>query len=150
MNRTGKAYVGSYDIWTRNQISHLLDVLSTRFITHPAESDFSGWVNGDQYERSTEVFTLPQQIREHLGLLDFHPLFAKKHDIKHGTLPNSRMLALLSFPFTRRQSAGSSHSSYLKPMVSSRAHVNLIGRQSQHDGRYTQTEKLFFIRYVSQ
>jgi len=89
MNRTGKAYIGSYDIWTRNQITHLLDILSTRFTTLPADSNFSGWVNGNQYERSTEVFgilPLPQQTRVQLGLLDFHPLFAKKHDIKHAYL----------------------------------------------------------------
>ena len=32
------------------------------------------------------ILPLPQQIQERLGLLDFHPLFVKKHNIKHAYL----------------------------------------------------------------
>jgi len=55
-NRTGKPYVGSYDIWTQNQISSLINILSTQMETLPAEFGPGGWVNGDQYIRSNERF----------------------------------------------------------------------------------------------
>ena len=66
----------------------------------PQDFGQSGWVNGNQYVTSTEIFgilPLPEQTRNHLGLLDFHPIFAKKHEIKYEYLArqqNTRVAVL--------------------------------------------------------
>ncbi|KAG6836301.1 hypothetical protein H0H93_009317 [Arthromyces matolae] len=85
-NRTGVPYSGSYDVWTRNRISKLLDITSTHFVTQPPEFGPGGWVNGDNFARSTETFgilQLPSELRGQLGMLAYHPGFAQEVKIRH-------------------------------------------------------------------
>jgi hypothetical protein len=85
-NRTGEPYIGSYDIWTRNRISSLIDVLSTRLTAIPDEFGPNGWINGENYVQASENFGIlptPDSTRTHLGMLDFHPSFAEKKKTKH-------------------------------------------------------------------
>jgi hypothetical protein len=85
LNRTGVPHHGSYDIWTQNRISHLLDVLASAFTCNIA--NFSGsWVNGNNYQRSKEVFgvlPLPKSQKERLGMHDFNAEFSKATKTRH-------------------------------------------------------------------
>jgi hypothetical protein len=49
LNHTGLLYMGSFDIWMRNHISCLLDILSHKFQSLPASFGLGGWVSGDNY-----------------------------------------------------------------------------------------------------
>ena len=99
-NRTGVAYQGSFDIWTQNRISSILDHVAHKFHTLPKNFGPGGWVNGDNYVRSTEVFgilPLPDNFRDNLGMLVYHPHFAKDKNIRHHYLAikqNTRMAVL--------------------------------------------------------
>ncbi|KAJ3501690.1 hypothetical protein NLJ89_g9226 [Agrocybe chaxingu] len=87
LNRTGGAYQGSFDIWTRNQISQLVDILATRFTSLPPGFGPGGWVNGNYYVNSPEVFgILPanERQREQLGMLEYHHDHGK--EIRHSYL----------------------------------------------------------------
>ncbi|OBZ66439.1 hypothetical protein A0H81_13618 [Grifola frondosa] len=71
-NRTGSPYHGSFDIWTKNRLCHLLDVTSNSFTTPPLDFDLSGWINGNRYVRSTETFGimhLPEKYRSHVTVM---------------------------------------------------------------------------------
>ena len=100
LNRTGVPYAGSFDIWIRNRISHLLDTLFQKFRVLPASFGPGGWVNGNNYVRSTEVFgilPLSDQFRASLSMLPHHPQFAKDQHIRHGYLAahqNTRVAVL--------------------------------------------------------
>ncbi|KAG6896938.1 hypothetical protein C0992_005144 [Termitomyces sp. T32_za158] len=64
----------------------LLDVVSTRFSSKPPDFYPGGWVNGDNFVRSTEVFgilPLPLDLRNKLGMLVYHPDFAHEVKIRH-------------------------------------------------------------------
>ncbi|KAG6848519.1 hypothetical protein H0H93_016335 [Arthromyces matolae] len=85
-NRTGVPYMGSFDIWTRNQISQLLDSLSTRFSSNVPNFGPGGWVNGNNFARSTEVFgilPISGDFCTRLGMLVYHPEFAREFKIRH-------------------------------------------------------------------
>ncbi|KAG6894804.1 hypothetical protein C0992_004572, partial [Termitomyces sp. T32_za158] len=100
LNRTGVPYKGSFDIWTQNRISQLLDVTSTRFTSNPPNFGPGGWVNGNNFVRSTEVFgilPLPPDFRMKLGMLVYHSQFAREGKIRHDYLAqrqNTRMAIL--------------------------------------------------------
>ncbi|EPQ50510.1 hypothetical protein GLOTRDRAFT_133880 [Gloeophyllum trabeum ATCC 11539] len=89
LNRTGVPYVGSFDIWVKNRISALLDITSSRFESLPLNFGPGGWVNGDLYAPSTEVFgilALPDYKRLELGMLPYHHQFAIEQKIRHRQL----------------------------------------------------------------
>ncbi|KAG1721544.1 uncharacterized protein EDB91DRAFT_1256467 [Suillus paluster] len=55
MNRTGKAYVGHFNVLLKNHISRLLTLKMDALV--PESSDFQcGWVNGNDYELTHETF----------------------------------------------------------------------------------------------
>jgi hypothetical protein len=86
LNRTGMEYLGSFDIWTKNRISYLLDLTSTKFKSLPATFGPGGWVNGNNFVRSTEVFgilPMPEQLRDNVGMTPYNPQFAQEHKIHH-------------------------------------------------------------------
>jgi len=88
-------------VWTRNQISALIDVLSTHFSIIPAEFGLGGWLNGDKYLRSAELFgilPLPSPTQTHLGLLPFHSEFAKKKKTKHTYLARQQGTRIAVLP----------------------------------------------------
>ena len=73
-------YHGSYDVWMQNRISDLLDSLTMMFTMQPQTFDLGGWVNGNNYQQTTEIFSVlpmsnPQKA--HLGMHDFNGEFTK-------------------------------------------------------------------------
>lgn len=86
LNRTGVPYRGSYDIWVQNNISNLLDNLATFFTTQPSYFGPGGWVNGNKYQCSKEIFgvlPLPHSQRDRLGMHSFNHGYAKGINIRH-------------------------------------------------------------------
>ncbi len=91
LNRTGKPYQGSYDIWLRNRIASLTDETASAFIPRTTTSEslsrsIDCWVNGNDYERTTEVFgllPLPDATRTKLGMLPYRSDFARSEKIRH-------------------------------------------------------------------
>ncbi|TCD61520.1 hypothetical protein EIP91_008291 [Steccherinum ochraceum] len=89
LNRTGRRYEGSYDVSTRNRITHLLNQLSTKFERPPVGFGLGGWVNGNDYTRSKEVIgilPLPQATKTSLDMLNYNAAFAKKAAVRHREL----------------------------------------------------------------
>ena len=79
LNRTGTPYAGSFDIWTRNRISELLDLTSSHFESLPMNFGPGGWINGNNFVRSTERFgilPLPPPQQEKLGMLVYNAEFS--------------------------------------------------------------------------
>jgi hypothetical protein len=84
LNRTGIPYRGSYDIWTRNQLSALLDETTDIFQPRSQFSEMHGWVNGNDYEHSGESFRilpLSEATRVKFGMLAYHLDFARDKKI---------------------------------------------------------------------
>jgi len=72
-NRTGSRYQGSYNVWLWNRLSRLLDSTTHVFIEGTLHS-MTGWVNGNDYARSAEVFgILPVDriTQNKLGMLEY-------------------------------------------------------------------------------
>ncbi|KAI0688289.1 hypothetical protein BC835DRAFT_1529543 [Cytidiella melzeri] len=89
LNRSGKAYRGSFDIWTQNRLAQLADVTRVAFAPKTAEASVIGWVNGRDYASSQEAFgilPLPPSIRQKLGFLPYNKALAKGEKIKHANL----------------------------------------------------------------
>src|SRR5208283_277530 len=105
-NRTGSRYQGSFDIWTRNRISHLLDMTSGKFTSVPPNFGPGGWVNGNQYVQSKEVFgilPLPEISRRSLGMLVYHPDFAKEKKIRHNYLATKQNARFAILPIHTKE-----------------------------------------------
>ena len=67
-------------------MSHLLDITSSKFVSFPPGFGPGGWVNGDQYVRSREIFgilPLPETFRQSLRMLVYHPNFTTEKRIRH-------------------------------------------------------------------
>ncbi|TFK55407.1 hypothetical protein OE88DRAFT_1804266 [Heliocybe sulcata] len=89
LNRTGTPYTGSYDVWTRNRISLLLDTTSSRFESLPRSFGPGGWVNGNLYAPSMEVFgilPMPDSKRLESGMMPYHHRYAMEQKIRHRQL----------------------------------------------------------------
>jgi len=72
-NWTGSHYKGSYDVWLWNHLSWLLDSTTHVFIEGALHS-MTGWVNGNDYTCSAEVFgILPvdRSTQNKLGMLEY-------------------------------------------------------------------------------
>ncbi|RDB18198.1 hypothetical protein Hypma_000504 [Hypsizygus marmoreus] len=85
-NRTGKLHNSSYDIWTRNRIAKLADLTSDAFPPRSREVSVIGWVNGNDFEQSSETFgilPLSESMKTNLGMADFHHKFAVQEKIRH-------------------------------------------------------------------
>jgi hypothetical protein len=103
MNRTGLPYHGSYDIWTRNHLAALLNETQDLFIPQPEHNDspMAGWVNGNEYERSTESFgilPLSESSRAKLGMLGYHNDFALNQKILHRHLAQQQQTRMAVLP----------------------------------------------------
>ncbi|OBZ77815.1 hypothetical protein A0H81_02815 [Grifola frondosa] len=101
LNRTGKVHQGSYDIWCINCRVHLLDDTADALASSVGNRVHAGWVNGNDFERSAETFRimlLSEITSSKLGMLVYHPAFAKAEKIKHAHLmmqQNTRIAILL-------------------------------------------------------
>lgn len=85
-NQTGKPYYSSYDIWTQNCISYLVDDTIEAFAPHSTEPSIVGWVNSDKYEDTSETFgilPLTLSTRTKLGMQPFHSQYANDMKIQH-------------------------------------------------------------------
>ncbi|THH17937.1 hypothetical protein EUX98_g9038 [Antrodiella citrinella] len=97
LNRTGKPYRGSLNVWTRNKIASLVDYTSDAFKVRSVEPTVVGWVNGDEYEESKETFgILPfsEAMRKKFGMESFHSQYAADKKILHfflAKLQNTRV-----------------------------------------------------------
>jgi hypothetical protein len=61
----------------------------------------TGWVNGDEYEGSNESFgilPLSETARTHLGMLVYHPDFAKEKHIHHSYLAQHQQTRVAVLP----------------------------------------------------
>ncbi|KAM6501786.1 hypothetical protein JOM56_001763 [Amanita muscaria] len=86
LNRTGVPYRGSYDVWTQNRISHLLDNLTMSFMPDASIFGPGGWVNGNKYQRTQEMFgvlPLPKSQKDRLGMHDFNSNFSAATKTRH-------------------------------------------------------------------
>jgi len=93
-NRTRQQYQGSFDIWTRNRLSRLLDRTTHAFVRGASHS-MSGWVNGNDYERSSETFgILPvrEETQQKLSMLPYHSEHATTMKIHHSGLAKQMLI----------------------------------------------------------
>ncbi|KAG6835342.1 hypothetical protein H0H93_002451 [Arthromyces matolae] len=98
VNRTGKEYQGSFDIWTLNRLSSLRD--QTTQIMVP-DSRPRNWVNGNDYEKSSETFgILPVSAatRTQLGMLEFHNDYTVKEKTRHTQLAKLQSTRIAILP----------------------------------------------------
>lgn len=84
----------------QNHISDLLDSLIMSFATQPPTFGPGGWVNGNNYQRTTEIFGVlpmskPQKAR--LGMHDFNGEFAKamKTRYQHLAIQQNTLVAVV-------------------------------------------------------
>jgi hypothetical protein len=101
LNRTGWQDQGSHDIWTRNYISELLDRTAAAFAPDAKHVSMIGWVNGNEYEQSTETFgilPLSEDMRTKLGMLPYHDTFATETKIHHRYLAECQRTCVAVLP----------------------------------------------------
>ncbi|KAF9000804.1 hypothetical protein BDZ89DRAFT_1170255 [Hymenopellis radicata] len=74
-NKTGTSYRGHFDPWLINQRQLLLNSEEVRSLV-PASKPVAGWVNGDLYEPTTEVFgilPIPSGVQTASDILPYDP-----------------------------------------------------------------------------
>ncbi|KAG5643535.1 hypothetical protein DXG03_000676 [Asterophora parasitica] len=99
-NRTGKVYLGSYDIWTCNKISRLRDQTRIGFC-HETHVPTAKWVNGNNYESSSETFgilPLTDATRTQLSMFTFNPDLAKQEKTHHSHLASLQCTRIAILP----------------------------------------------------
>ncbi len=84
-NRTGRAYVGHFDVPLKNQVARLLDCTAGQFnLARP--SGRGQWVNGNDYEPAGEAFGImpfDEDMRRHLDYLPFNSIVARELKYNH-------------------------------------------------------------------
>ncbi|KAF8633831.1 hypothetical protein AX17_004351 [Amanita inopinata Kibby_2008] len=129
LNRTGSPYRGSYDIWTQNRISDLLDRLTTSFATRPSTFGPGGWVNGNNYQPSTEIFgVLPisKEQKARLGMHDFNAEYAKATKTRYQKLAIQQNTLVAVVPV---------HTKAERELF--RAMIAVSGKEGDGDGLFT-------------
>ena len=77
-NMTGVRYRGHFDLWLINELHELQNHHLTR-LTIPESKMATGWVNGDLYVQTTEVYGIlpvPDSVQLSAGMLAYertHP-----------------------------------------------------------------------------
>jgi len=136
-------YAGSFDIWTRNRISKLLDLTSAHFENLPVE----GWINGDNFVRTTESFgilPMPEEQEDKLNMYSFNPQFAKDTNARHCYLAKKQNTQIESCQFT--QSLNSS--SFKQCLQVPKPNVSRTGRISLETGTLTATGQTYTTRCI--
>ncbi|OBZ76307.1 hypothetical protein A0H81_03601 [Grifola frondosa] len=108
LNRTGQPYQGSYDIWTRNRLSRLVDQIDNlnAFKATSIGHSMTGWVNGNDYERSAEsigILPLSDSARAQLGMLPFSADFVLKQKPQHAHLAKQQQTLIAVLPLHTRE-----------------------------------------------
>jgi hypothetical protein len=101
MNRTGKIYLGSYDIWTRNRIALLVDLTASVVRPSYQECGQATWLNGNDFEPANESFgILPvaAATRAKLGMSQYRDDYAKGCKIKHEYLARHQQTLVAILP----------------------------------------------------
>ncbi|KAG2103735.1 uncharacterized protein F5147DRAFT_775862 [Suillus discolor] len=100
MNRTGRRYIGHFDVPLKNRVASLCQRTS-----HALSDDTgvlsSGWVNGDDYEEMQEPFgILPfdDDTLKHSGMLPFSSMFVKENDIRYVHLSQMQVTRFAVLP----------------------------------------------------
>ncbi|CDO73771.1 hypothetical protein BN946_scf185015.g99 [Trametes cinnabarina] len=87
MNRTGRKYLGHFDIPLKNHTAHLLDLLTAADVfTSGTRHLRGGWVNGDDYQRAAETFGIvrfSETTRQRLGMLPYSADFVRDQGPRH-------------------------------------------------------------------
>jgi hypothetical protein len=101
LNRTGRPYLGSHDIWTHNRIARLVDI--TADVVQPSyqECGLATWLNGDDFEPARESFgILPftPATRTKLGMSPYQVEYAKGCKIKHDYLAGQQQTLVAVLP----------------------------------------------------
>jgi hypothetical protein len=72
---TGKRYREHFDLWVINELQELLNNNCTRQLV-PLAQPMVGWVNGNLYTQTTEVFgilPIPSDVQTSAGMIPFDP-----------------------------------------------------------------------------
>lgn len=72
---TGKCYEGHFDFWLLNEHQQLLNSELTQELV-PGSTPLAGWVNGNLYIQTTEVFGIlpvPLNIQMSTGMIPHDP-----------------------------------------------------------------------------
>ena len=81
---TGQRYRGHFDLWLINELHELQNHHLTR-LTIPESTTATGWVNGDLYVQTTEVYGIlpvPDNVLLSAGMLAYdraHPSLPQRH-----------------------------------------------------------------------
>ncbi|KAG6818718.1 hypothetical protein H0H93_002526, partial [Arthromyces matolae] len=91
LNSTGKPYLGHYSIWLINELQEMLAFVQD---VMPRAQQISGWVNGNLYKHTTEVFgvlPIPLELQQKTGMSEYqHELHAKHHHSFLASLQGTR------------------------------------------------------------
>ena len=101
LNRTGKPYLGSHDIWTRNRIARLVDITTDVMRPPYQECRLITWLNGDDFEPARESFgILPftPATRMKIGMSPYQAEYAKGCKIKHDYLAGQQQTLVAVLP----------------------------------------------------
>ncbi|KAG1904896.1 uncharacterized protein F5891DRAFT_717553 [Suillus fuscotomentosus] len=101
VNRTGKIYLGSYDIWTRNQIALLVDITASVVRPSYQECGQATWLNGNDFEPANESFSIlpvAAATRAKLGMSQYRDDYAKGCKIKHEYLARHQQTLVAILP----------------------------------------------------
>ncbi|EIW52507.1 uncharacterized protein TRAVEDRAFT_24023 [Trametes versicolor FP-101664 SS1] len=90
LNRTGRKYLGHFDIPLKNRTARILDTLAAaETFSSQVRHLRSGWVNGDDYTRADEVFGIlrfDENTQQRLGMLPYSPDFVRDTRPRHAYL----------------------------------------------------------------
>ena len=84
-NRTGCSYIGHFDVSLKNRVSTLLEITAGYFGCD-SQGGYGKWVNGNNYQRTTESFgILPFDgaAQNCLSMLPYHHTFALEQKVRH-------------------------------------------------------------------
>ncbi|KAG1773608.1 hypothetical protein EV702DRAFT_1200931 [Suillus placidus] len=101
MNRMGRPYLGSYDIWTCNRIACLVDITTDVIEPSYQDSGLATWLNRDDFEPARESFGIlpfaPATCAK-LGMGPYQAEYAKGCKIKHDYLAGQQQTLVAVLP----------------------------------------------------
>ncbi|KAF8419486.1 hypothetical protein L210DRAFT_3766619 [Boletus edulis BED1] len=103
-NRTGKSYIGHFDIRLKNRVASLVEMTAGYFNQDPS-SGHGKWVNGNNYKHTNESFgVLPftKSVQRKLSMLPYHHTFAQEQKIHHRYLSERQETRFAVLPIHTR------------------------------------------------
>lgn len=106
MNRTGRRYIGHFDVALKNRVASLRE-RATQALRPDATDYVSSWVNLDNYQQTNEPFGLlpfDGPARERGSMLPYDPAFLKEHPrTRHQFLSNLQGTRFAVLPVHTRE-----------------------------------------------